>query len=190
MSLILSCKKLCFAVRNLTVILTICSFTLFGCATNNKVSQDFKPDTRFESFKTFSWQNFSSDIHTTNNAAIKNTIEQILTQQGFQLVTDNADLLLNMNIFAQQKSASSPRFGLSLGLPIGNNGSIGLGTSKLLGGGNQQEGLIIIDVTAAGANQVIWRGTAEAIPIKHFLLHNERQLNVVLKKLIAQFPPK
>ncbi len=176
--------------RGLTLTLIACSFILFGCATSNKVSQDFKPETHFENFKTFAWQNFSSDIPTANTSAIKTTIEQTLTQQGFQFVSTNADLVLNMNIIAQQKSASSPRFGLSLGLPIGNHGAIGLGTSKSLGRNNQQEGLVIIDITATGTNQVIWRGTAEAIPMNNFSLRNERHLNVLLKKLISQFPPK
>ncbi|MES2674318.1 MAG: DUF4136 domain-containing protein [Pseudomonadota bacterium] len=172
------------------LILTGFSFTLFGCATSNKVSQDFKPETHFENFKTFAWNNFSSDIPTANNNAIKNIIEQTLTQQGFQFVTVNADISLNMNVVTQQKSAASPRFGISLGLPIGNHGAIGLGTSKALGGDNQQEGLIIIDIVANATNQVVWRGSAEAIPINHFSLRNERQLNVTLKKLIAQFPPR
>ena len=190
MPLILSCKMLRFAVRNLTLLLVICSATLAGCATNNKINQDFKPDTDFKNFKTFSWRNFSSDIPTANNTAIKNTIEQALIQQGFQFAANDADLLLNINIVTQQKSTSSPRFGLSLGLPIGNHGAIGLGTSKLLGNNNQLEGLIIADITEAGTNQIIWRGTAEAIPINYFSLRNEHQLNALLKKLIAQFPPK
>ncbi len=172
------------------LILMASSFTLFGCAMNNKVSQDFKPETHFANFKTFAWNNFSADIPIANNDAIKNIIEQTLTQQGFQFVTTDADISLNMNVVAQQKSAASPRFGLSLGLPIGNHGAIGLGTSKAFGGDNQQEGLIIIDIVANATNQVIWRGTAEGIPINHFSLRNERQLNVTLKKLIVQFPPK
>ena len=176
--------------RGLTLMLIVSSLAILGCATSNKISQDFKPETNFKNFKTYAWHNFSSDIPTTNNTAIKSTIEQTMTQQGFQLVTNTADLVLDVNIITQQKSAASPRFGLSLGLPIGNSGSIGLGTSKLLGGNEQQEGLIIIDVTAVATNQVLWRGTAEAIPISHFLLRNERQLDVVLKKLVAQFPPK
>lgn len=178
------------AARSLKLTIIACSLSLFGCATSNKVSQDFKPETHFGNFKTLTWNNFSSDIPIANHIAIRNIIEQNLTQQGFQLVTTNADLLLNINIIAQEKSAASPRFGLSLGLPIGNHGGIGLGTSKSLGSTNQQEGLIIIDITATETNQVIWRGTAEAIPIDYFSLRNEQHLNVLLKRLIAQFPPK
>ena len=176
---------------NIQTLLSACCALILvsGCATSNKISQDFKPDTDFKVFKTFAWHNFASEIPNTNNSAIKNAIEQSLSQQGFQLVNEAADIVVDMNIITQQSTASSPRFGLSLGLPIGNHGSIGLGTSKLLGSNNSQEGLIIIDITATATNQAIWRGTAEAIPMSHFLLRNERQLNAVLKNLIAQFPP-
>jgi hypothetical protein len=175
---------------SLRLLLIVCSLLLLGCATSNKISQDFKPNTNFSHIKTFAWHNFSSAITTTNNAAIKNIIEQTLIQQGFQLASESADFILDMNIIAQQRQTSSPRFGISLGLPIGNSGAIGLGTSKSLGDNNAQEGLIILDITEQSTHQIMWRGSAEAIPIEHFLLRNERYLNVTLKKLIAQFPPK
>lgn len=164
---------------------------LTGCATTNKVTQDFKPDTDFKSFKTFAWHNFSSEIPESNKGAIQSTVEQALTQQGFVLVTDKPDFVLDMNIIKQRSnSGSSSGVGFSIGLPVGSHGGIGLGTSTLFGKDNKLQGLIILDVTAQQTNQVIWRGTAEAIPITNFLLRNERQLNVVLKNLVAQFPPK
>ena len=164
---------------------------LTGCATTNKVTQDFKPDTDFKSFKTFSWHNFSSEIPEGSKSAIQTSIEQALAQQGFVLVTDKPDFVLDMNIIKQRSnSGSSTGVGFSLGLPVGSHGGIGLGTSTLFGKNNQLQGLIILDITAQQTNQVIWRGTAEAIPMTNFLLRNERQLNVVLKNLVAQFPPK
>jgi hypothetical protein len=164
---------------------------LTGCATTNKVTQDFKPDTDFKSFKTFSWHNFSSEIPESNKGAIQSTIEQALTQQGFVLVNDKPDLLLDINIIKQRSSSgSSTGLGFSIGLPVGSHGGIGLGTSTLLGKDNKLQGLIILDITSQQTNQVLWRGTAEAIPMTNFLLRNERQLNVVLKNLVAQFPPK
>ena len=132
-----------FLIRSVSLPLIVFGLMFSGCATTNKISQDFKPDTNFKNFKTITWRNFSSDIPTTNNTAIKTAIEKNLATQGLEWVAGTADLAVDLNILTQEKSASSPRFGISLGLPVGNSGSIGLGTSKLLGNSHQQEGLII-----------------------------------------------
>lgn len=163
-----------------------------GCATKNKVTQDFKPGTDFRSYKTFNWHNFSSDISTSNQIAIQREVEQQLSQQGFQLVpaTGAADLVLDLTIIKQLASASNTGVGLSIGLPIGRSGSIGLGTSKLLGNDDKYAALIILDITAQATNQVLWRGSAEDVPLDHFSLRNEVKLNGVLTNLIKQFPPK
>lgn len=175
---------------SLTLLFIVGSIGLTGCATQNKISQDFNPNTNFKSIKTFTWRNFSSEIAKTDNVTIKNTVEQALTQQGWQLTTDKADVILDMNIIAQQSAGASPKIGLSIGLPIGNHGSIGLGSSKLLSQDNQQEGLIILDMTDSTTNQALWRGTAEAIPMGHFSLRNEAKLKLTLKKLVMQLSSK
>lgn len=184
--------RISFARIRLHVLFSALGLALLlnGCASNNRISQDFKPDTNFKSVKTFSWHNVSSEIPNINNVAIQKTIEEDLTQRGFQLVAINPDVVLDLNIIAQKSSAPSTGLGVSLGLPIGNHGSVGLGTSKLLARDNKQEGLIVLDITTHANNQVIWRGTADAIPMSYFLLRNEPQLNAVLKRLVAQFPPK
>ena len=163
-----------------------------GCATRNKVTEDFKPGTDFRSYKTFNWHNFSSDISASNQIAIQREVEQQLSQQGFQLVANTgvADLVLDLSIIKQAASTSNTGVGLSIGLPIGRSGSIGLGTSKLLGNDGKYAALIILDITAQASNQVLWRGSAEDVPLDYFSLRNEAKLKSVLANLIRQFPPK
>ncbi len=167
----------------------IFALTLSGCATN-KVTQDYKPDTDFRPYKTFSWHNFSSDVVSADQLAIQRAVEQQLTQQGFELVSGLSDLVLDLSIIKQTASASSTGLGISIGLPIGRHGSIGLGTSKLLGNESKVAALIILDITAQASGQILWRGTAENIPLSTFTLHNQAKLNATLRKLIEQFPPK
>ncbi len=167
----------------------IFALTLSGCATN-KVTQDYKPDTDFRPYKTFSWHNFSSDVVSADQLAIQRAVEQQLTQQGFELVSGLSDLVLDLSIIKQTASASSTGLGISIGLPIGRHGSIGLGTSKLLGNEAKVAALIILDITAQASGQILWRGTAENIPLSAFTLHNQAKLNATLRKLIEQFPPK
>lgn len=163
---------------------------LNACASHNRISQDFKEDTDFTAVKTFAWHNVATEIPNVSNLAIQSAVEQGLAQQGLQLTTTNPDVMLDISIIAQKSAAPSSGLGLSLGLPLGNHGSIGLGTSKLLARDDQQQGLIVLDITAAANSQVIWRGTAEAVPMSYFLLRNEPQLNGILKRLAGQFPPK
>ena len=170
--------------------LMVVFITLVGCATANKVTQDYKPDTDFHSYKTFSWHNFSSDIANTDQLAIQHAVEQQLTQQGFSLVNANPDLILDLNIIKQRSSGAGGGVGLSIGLPIGNHGSIGLGTNKRLDNDNQMAGLIILDITAPQSNQVIWRASAEAVPVSYIFLRNQALQNSELNNLVKQIPPK
>jgi hypothetical protein len=163
---------------------------LTGCTTSSKVTQDYNTGTNFNSYKTFSWHNFSSDIATSDQLAIQHAVEQKLTQQGFKLVSELPDLILDLTIIKHAATPSSTGVGLSIGLPIGRHGAIGLGTNKLLGRDDQMAGLIILDITAKHTNQIVWRGSAEDVPLNYFSLRNQAELNTVLNNLVQQFPPK
>ena len=83
--------------------LLLLACALSGCATSNKVTQDFKPGTDFKTYKTFAWHNFSSDITTSNQIAIQHAIEQQLALQGFKLVNALPDVVLDLNIIQLSK---------------------------------------------------------------------------------------
>lgn len=174
-------------MMSMTVIFTL---VLSSCATTSKVTQDYKPDTDFRPYKTISWHNFSSDVVSANQVAIQRAVEQQLSQQGFTWVSGLSDLVLDLTIIKQTASPSSTGIGLSIGLPIGRHGSIGLGTSKLLGNEAKTEALIIVDITAQASHQILWRGTAESVPLSDFTLQNQVTLNARLRDLLQQFPPK
>lgn len=173
--------------RAVAVVFALC---LSGCATTSKVTQDFKPDTDFRPYKSFSWHNYSSNVVSADQVAIQRAVEQQLQQQGFTLVSGLSDLVLDLNIIKQAAAPSSTGLGLSIGLPIGNHGAIGLGTSKLLGNEPKMAALIIVDITAQASHQILWRGNAENIPLSDFTLSNQAKLSATLSKLMAQFPPK
>lgn len=163
---------------------------LNGCATHNNITQDYKPDTDFRPYKTFSWHNYSSDVVNADQLAIQRAVEQQLSQQGFTEVSGLSDLVLDLTIIKQAASPSSTGLGISIGLPIGRHGAIGLGTNKLLGNKPKMEALIIVDITAQASRQILWRGTAENIPLSDFTLQNQAKLNTTLRVLLQQFPPK
>lgn len=179
-----------FAHKYTFSIFLLLSFLFTGCATSSKVTQDYKAGTDFKAYKTFSWHNFSSDITPSDQLAIQHTVEHQLTLQGFKLVTEMPDLILDLTIIKHAATPSSTGVGLSIGLPIGRHGAIGLGTNKLLGQDTKMAGLIILDITAKDTNQIVWRGSAEDVPINYFSLRNQAELNKVLDNLVQQFPPK
>lgn len=172
------------------LLLLLAAFVLGGCATTQKVTQDFKPGTDYSAYKTFAWRTYSSDVPTSNQIAIQRDIEQQLTLQGLKLVSDKADLLLDINIIQQADTTPSTSVGLSIGLPIGRHGEIGLETNNLLKQGERFVGLIIVDITAGGTNQIVWRGSANDIPLDYFSLKHQQKLQQLLISLIQQFPPK
>lgn len=171
-------------------ILLLLSGLLSGCATTTKVTQDYKTDTDFSAYKTFSWHNFSSDINTSNQIAIQHEIEQQLALQGFTLVKEMPDLILDLTIIKHAATPSNTGVGLSIGLPIGRHGGLGLGTNNLLNKNGQMTGLIILDITAQKTNQIVWRGSADDVSLDYFSLRKQTELNKVLISLVQQFPPK
>ncbi len=179
-----------FAHKHTIFIFLLLSFALSGCATSSKVTQDYKPGTNFGSYKTFNWHNFSSDIHTSNQIAIQHKIEQRLALQGFTLVTEMPDLVLDLNIIKQTATPSNTGVGLSIGVPIGRHGGIGLGTHNLLNRDKGMAGLIILDITDQKTNQIVWRGSVENVPLKYFTLEHQADLNTILINLAQEFPPK
>jgi len=179
-----------FAHKLMMAIFFLLACVLTGCATSNNVTQDYKTGTDFTVYKTFSWHNFSSDITPSDQLAIQHAVEQQLTKQGFRLVSELPDLMLDLTIIKHAATTSSTGVGLSIGLPIGRHGAIGLGTNKLLGRDTQMAGLIILDITAQKTNEIIWRGSVDDVPINYFSLRNQLELNKILSSLVQQFPPR
>ena len=167
----------------LALVLIMC-----GCA-STKYNQDFKPGTDFSGHKTYNWRGASSDIPGVSAQQIQHQADTQLASQGFSRTESNPDLLFDMKVVSRISTGSSTGLGLSIGLPLGRHGSIGLGGGKSMPN-DKQEGIIIVDITDTSTNNLIWRGSAEAVPLQHFSLSNEAKLAEVLRKLLSQYPPK
>lgn len=168
--------------------LLLFAFLVYGCA-STKYNQDFKPETNFSQLKTYDWRNTSSIIPGVNAQQIQRLADIQLTNQGFTRNENNPDMLLDMTAVSRISTGSSTGLGLSIGLPIGRYGSVGLGGGKSVPN-DKQEGVIIVDITESLNNQLIWRGSAEGMPMKDFSLQSEAKLAAALSKLLSQFPPK
>lgn len=161
---------------------------LSGCA-SVKYANDFKSGTDFSSIKTYSWRAVTAEIAGVDKLRLQRLVDEQLQTQGYQLVDQGADLWVDLQAFTRVSKGGNTSIGIGIGLPIGRNGSFGLGTGKTLGQG-KQEAVLIIDLTQQASNSLIWRGNAEGIPPLFFSLKSEPQLRDSIRQLLVQFPPK
>lgn len=163
--------------------------TLVAC-TGPSYEQDYKPGTDFNSsWERYQWRGGQSQIPGVEHQRIQQVAEQALASQGYAKDPDSPQLLLNLSALTRPATSGNRSLGLSIGLPVGRHGSVGVGGAKSLGN-ERQEGVLILDITHAESRDLIWRGSATGIALKDFNLAREDQLRKALERLLAQFPPE
>ncbi|WP_111642666.1 DUF4136 domain-containing protein [Marinimicrobium alkaliphilum] len=160
-----------------------------GCS-SVRYEQDYRPDTTFERYQSFSWRSAESEFEDADMRRIQRLARTQLEAQGYQYQAEDGELLIDLNLVTRLSQGGSSGIGLSIGLPVGRHGSVGVGGSQALGSGTKEEAVIIADITERASNTILWRGTASGVPTGHFTLRNEARLSEVLSKLFAQFPPE
>lgn len=159
-----------------------------GCS-STKYHDDYRPDTDFSHFKTYQWRNVSSEIDGISAQRLQQLADDQLAAQGFSRTEGTPDMLLDLTLVTRTSTGSSKGIGLSIGLPIGRHGSIGVGGGKSIAD-DKREGVLILDASDSMNNRAVWRGSAEGIPMSNFSLKSEQKLAAVVTKLIQQFPAK
>lgn len=170
-------------------LLLLLTVILVSACAGPKFQQDYRPDSNFSHLKTYSWRQISTEIPGTESSQLQRLADNQLRTNGYVLNNESPDMILDMTVVTRVSTGSSTGVGLSIGLPIGRNGSIGLGGGKSIPN-DKFEGVILLDVTESKNNDLLWRGSAEGIPLTHFELKNQTQLDLVMGKLIKQFPPR
>lgn len=167
----------------------IVALMLLGACAQVRYSDDFMSGTSFNGLKTYQWRSVTVDVGGVDQAFLQGLADDQLRGQGFVPADNNPDLLLDLQVFSRVSQGGNTSIGIGIGMPVGRHGSVGLGTGQMLGKG-KQEGVMVIDVTQTQSNTLVWRGTAEAIPVINFSLKAEHKLRESFTKLLQQFPPK
>jgi len=163
--------------------------SITACA-GPKVSQDYNENTEFDpGWGRYEWRGGTSQIDGVSHSRLQRITEQAMVQRGYRLDPDNPQFYVSVSGTTRAAVGGGKSVGISIGLPVGNSGSIGLGGSKSLED-RKQEGVIIVDITDAESNELVWRGSAEGIALRDFELSREQQLRKVIDRLLAQFPPE
>lgn len=167
----------------------VAALLLLSACAQVRYGDDFKSGTDFTGLKTYQWRGVTVDIGGADQAFLQQLADAQLRAQGFVASDSNPDLLLDLQVFSRVSSGGNTSIGIGIGMPVGRHGSIGLGTGQILGQG-KQEGVIVVDITQAKSNTLIWRGTAEGIPLINFSLKAEHKLRESFTQLLQQFPPQ
>lgn len=170
------------------VLMSVLLLLLSAC-TNTKYTDDYKSGTDFSGLKTYSWRAVNVDIGGIDKNFLQNLANDQLRAQGFIPAESNADFLVDMQVFSRISMGGNTSIGIGVGMPVGSHGGIGMSTGQTVGQG-KQEGVIVIDITQANNNTLIWRGNAEGIPLINFSLKAEQKLRESFTQLLTPFPPQ
>lgn len=179
------------ASRHLTLITVGLSLLLLlGCTATPKVSQDSRQGETFNDLRSYSWRSLNIQVAGISDSQVGKVIDQQLGLRNYRYQETQADMLIDVQVFPRTRQGASTGIGIGIGLPVGRHGSIGLGTGQLLDGKNKVAAVIIVDITRASTNELVWRGTAEDLPLAYFELANEAKLRQSISDLLDQFPPR
>jgi len=172
-----------------------------GCSTM-KVSSDYDPDamSKAREYQTYAWLPKEGDIivegtRTSNDIVakrVKESVDAQLAEQGYRQAEDGqADFLVGYHVGLAGKIDASfvnTYYGYGVG---GWYGPWVGGVYSNTYVDEYTEGTLIIDVVDAEANQLVWRGTAQA-EVSERTSPKERRERIAeaVRRILAKFPPK
>jgi hypothetical protein len=170
----------------------------YGCS-GIEVSHDFNQSKEFAGLKTYEWKSKvpkkTDDIRLNNtllHARIREAVEHVLSQKGFQKVSqDEPDFHIGYDYSIRAKVESdTARTGVGFGMGIfGRHGGIGISSGNDVR--EYDEGMLVIDVMDPKTGDLMWRGIGTRPVYQHPKPEKTTQVvNETVEKILAQFPPQ
>lgn len=203
--------------RTATISLIILFAALLGACSNPvSYSSDFRVNTDFEKFKTYSWRAPNEFNETTNNyiandivdERIRISIDAALASKGYtKLESGDVDFEVNYSVTTEDKidiSTYNTYSGYGSGWGGGYYGRMGspygyYGMSYGTGyGGTQttvdqyQQGTFVLDIIDDDEDTLVWRGTAEGKMQNTDFSTEERNQRIatIINEVLVGYPPK
>lgn len=164
-----------------------------GCSSIS-VNHDYDREADFPSYKSFAWvpqqttavgdAKQAMQTNTLLDKRIRNAVNAELESRGMAIDTENPDLLIAYHTGIDQK-VNVTDWGYSYPRYYGG-----------WGGGNvdvttYDEGTLIVDLIDYKTKQLVWRGAAtKALASNPTPEQQEKNLNEVIQKIFAAYPPK
>jgi hypothetical protein len=174
------------------IVITIGIILFISGCSSLKISHDYDQRTDFSRYETFAWARAPKEAVGSPQARllannplldrrIKNAVTDQLMKKGFKADNKTPDLLIVYHVGVKDKINVS-NWGYGYG-PYWGPGRVDVYGSR--------EGTLIIDFVDARQKELVWRGIAQkALPEGGSPESRERQLNDVVRSLLAKFPPK
>lgn len=182
---------------NKCIALFATTLALCGCS-GVQVNQDYDPTTDFKSMRVYRWESESQEKtgdpridNPLRDKRIRAAVASQLADKGFTQSTDGVSAFLVRYQYLLRQKIESDGAGGGIGFGIGSYGSrggIAIGTGSNVSA--YDEGSLIIDFVDAASQALLWRGTG----VQRFREYddpekNSRDINVLVEKILAQFPP-
>jgi len=173
------------------LLLPVLILVLGACSSvGPRYQQDYRPGTNFGVYRSYDWRAAHSKLTALSDQRLETLASQALLAQGYQRDTESPDILITVSALSRLSATQGNKsIGVSVGLPVGERGRIGLGGSKSLPSEGKQEGVLLLDIFDTREDCLIWRGSAQGIPMRQFKLGREDQLRNILEQLLGRFPP-
>jgi len=173
------------------LLLPVLILVLGACSSAGpRYQQDYRPGTDFGVYRSYDWRATRSQLDTLSDERLRALAGQALSAGGYQRDTESPDILLSVNALSRPNAKRGDKsVGVSVGLPVGDRGHLGLGGNKRLPKEGEREGILLLDIFDARENRMIWRGSAEGIAMRRFEPKREDQLRAILEQLVGRFPP-
>jgi len=164
-----------------------------GCAkTPLVVDYDYDTTFDFSKLRTYAWLPSppGNQLEDMTEKRFKLAVDTQLQSKNYSQSTESPDFLISLQGIKKTVEKGSTAVGMSIGVPVGQRGSISLG-----GGRSKprvkQEGTLILNFVDRQSNTPVWQGTASAeIQQKASPEEQQQRINEVIAELLKNFPPK
>lgn len=174
-------------------LIAIAGIILFAASCSTlSIKHDYDPGTDYSQYKTFAWARAPKEVigsprarlmanSTLLDKRIKTAVTDELVVKGFKPAANNPDLLLVYHVGLRDKINVSS-WGYRYGPYWGAGGVDVYG---------YREGTLVIDVIDSEKRELVWRGVAQkALSESKTPEQRQKNLDDIIKKLFANFPPK
>lgn len=185
-------------MRSVGVAMLAAVIGLSACGSGVKIQTDYDPSADFTSLDTYQWaqrqKTDSLDPRVYNDlveARIKRAVNRVLQEKGFREVTNGSPdfWIAWFGDIDGKMSLTTVNSGYGYGWGWYGYGGMGISSSQTYVN-EWDEGTLLIDIVDAGADQLIWRGSA-TLELRQGGTPEQADQKAyqVSQKLLNSFPP-
>ena len=155
-----------------------------SCAPAVKVTIDYDRSANFSTYKTFTVDNFRTNVNDLDSRRIGNSIRSEMIKKGYAESDNNPDLVVNViSVLKDKKYISATGNGGygPFGYWVGDNAVARIYDYK--------DGSLIIDVVDIKTNRLLWEGKGNAEMIQQ-PKNPDEAIGKAVAKIMNAFPPR